>query len=113
MRKIRIFFQKQPPDIPTWKDKEIFLEATFLDAWTPKQFCVDSQFAIQRFCTTLSDLVGDEHDGSDKGFNQFVMRTPEDGLLPLAYDIDMNDRQQCNLLEVDHKDFLLVREQDG
>jgi hypothetical protein len=47
----------------------------------------------------------------DKGVSQFLMSTPEDGVLPLAY--DMNDRQQCGLLEVDHKDFFLVREQDG
>ncbi len=46
-----------------------------------------------------------------KGVNQFLMSTPDDGVLPLAY--DMNDRQQCQLLEVDHKDFFLVREQDG
>ena len=47
----------------------------------------------------------------DKGVSQFLMSTPEDGVLPLAY--DRNDRQQCKLLEVDHKDFFLVREQDG
>jgi hypothetical protein len=55
-----------------------------------------------------------EVDGNNmfvKGVNQFLMSTPEDGVLPLAY--DMNDRQQCELLEVDHKDFFLVREQDG
>jgi len=46
-----------------------------------------------------------------KGVNQFLMSTPEDGVLPLAY--DMNDRQLCQELEVDHKDFFLVREQDG
>ena len=60
--------------------------------------------------TTESDLVGDEFGNFDTGFNQFLMKPPE-GILPLAY--DMNDRQQCQLLEVDHKDFFLVREQDG
>ncbi|KAL3802225.1 hypothetical protein HJC23_001769 [Cyclotella cryptica] len=61
--------------------------------------------------STLSDKVGDVHGGFDKGENQALMYTPTDGKLPLAY--DMNDRQQCEFLEVDHKDFFLVREQDG
>ncbi|KAL7493458.1 hypothetical protein ACHAWT_006660 [Skeletonema menzelii] len=60
--------------------------------------------------TTESDLVGDEFGNFDTGFNQFLMKAPE-GVLPLAY--DMNDRQHCQLLEVNHKDFFLVREQDG
>jgi len=60
--------------------------------------------------TTESDLSGDERSGFDTGFNQFLMTSPG-GVLPLAY--DMNDRQHCQLLEVDHKDFFLVREQDG
>jgi len=60
--------------------------------------------------TTESDLVGDEFGNFDTGFNQFLMKAPE-GVLPLAF--DMNDRQHCQLLEVDHKDFFLVREQDG
>lgn len=50
--------------------------------------------------TTESDLTGDELSGFDTGFNQFLMASPG-GLLPLAYDI--NDRQHCQLLEVDHK----------
>lgn len=61
--------------------------------------------------STLSDKVGDLHGGFDKGENQALMSTPTDGKLPLAY--DMNDRQQCEFLEVDHKDFFLLREQDG
>ena len=60
--------------------------------------------------TTESDMVGDEFSNFDTGFNQFLMKAPE-GVLPLAF--DMNDRQHCQLLEVDHKDFFLVREQDG
>jgi hypothetical protein len=49
--------------------------------------------------------------GFDKGENQALMSTPIDGKMPLAF--DMNDRQHCEELEVDHKDFFLVREQDG
>lgn len=60
--------------------------------------------------TTESDKSGDEFGGFYKGENQFLMSTPKNGLLPLGF--DMNDRQHCDLLEVDHKDFFLVREQD-
>ena len=60
--------------------------------------------------TTNSDVVGDELGGFETGYNEFVMASPE-GVLPLAF--NMNDRQRCHLLEVDHKDFFLVREQDS
>jgi len=51
------------------------------------------------------------HKDYEKGINKALLATPEDGVLPLAY--DSNDRQQCDALEIDHKDFFYVREGDG
>jgi hypothetical protein len=61
--------------------------------------------------STQSNKIGTVYGGFDKGENQALMSTPKDGKMPLAF--DMNDRQHCEELEVDHKDFFLVREQDG
>ena len=56
--------------------------------------------------------VGDHRTGGfDRGFAKEIMKKVEGGHLPLAY--DANDRQKCDLLEIDHKDFFYVREGDG
>jgi hypothetical protein len=106
-------FRQQPPDVDVWRENT----SKDMDSVTilrGESIChtalLPSRSRLEGI-TTQSNLIGSVHDGFDKGFNQFTMPTPEDGLLPVAY--DMNNRQQCELLEVDHKDFFLVREQDG
>ena len=47
----------------------------------------------------------------DMGTNLYFLSKPEDGILPLAF--DPNDRQLCDALEIDHKDFFYVKEGDG
>jgi hypothetical protein len=48
----------------------------------------------------------------DRGLNRYFMTEPvRDRKLPLAF--DPNDRQRCEALEIDHKDFFWVRDGDG
>jgi len=53
------------------------------------------------------------YEGYQKGFSQFLLGTPpiKGTTMPLVY--NANDRQACEHLEIDHKDFFLVREGDG
>jgi len=109
-------FKKKPPDIKSWEDGNSDVSGgvkpkTILRGQSICHTALLPSKSRLEGISTESEMVGDEHDGFDKGFNQFLMTTPEDGKLPLAF--DMNDRQHCDLLEIDHKDFFLVREQDG
>ena len=108
-------FQHQLPETDAWDESGVISGGmnsfTLLRGQSICHTAVLPSKSRSEGITTEIDLVGDERDGFYKGVNQFLMSTPEGGLLPLAY--DMNDRQHCDLLEVDHKDFFLVREQDG
>jgi len=46
----------------------------------------------------------------DRGISRYFVHSP-DGKLTLAF--DPNDRQKCDALEIDHKDYFWVREGDG
>lgn len=135
-------FKKKPPDIKSWEDGNSDVSGgvkpkTILRGQSICHTALLPSKSRLEGISTESEMVGDEHDGFDKGFNQFLMTTPEDGKLPLAFDmsekscgmcffflslrflltvsisITPDDRQHCDLLEIDHKDFFLVREQDG
>lgn len=103
-------FQQMAPDTKIWDDEgavhsKMGSEMVLRGESICHTALLPSRSRLEGITTEVENGV------FDKGVNQFLMSTPEDGLLPLAF--DMNDRQLCELLEVDHKDFFLVREQDG
>lgn len=105
----RTFLQK-PPDTKVWdEDGAAFRRMGSEMVLRGESIC---HTALLPSRSRLEGITTENYGGAfDKGVNHFLMSTPEDGVLPVAF--DMNDRQQCELLEVDHKDFFLVREQDG
>ena len=50
----------------------------------------------------------DPRNGFEEGDRKQLIAPPDNGIIPLAY--DANDRQTCPALEIDHKDFFLVKE---
>lgn len=57
---------------------------------------------------TTSGMRIDLKNGFEEGDRKQLIAPPDDGIIPLAY--DANDRQTCPALEIDHKDFFLVKE---
>lgn len=57
---------------------------------------------------TTSGMRIDPKNGFEEGERKQLLAPPDDGIIPLAY--DANDRQTCPALEIDHKDFFLVKE---
>ncbi|KAL7542943.1 hypothetical protein ACHAXR_012229 [Thalassiosira sp. AJA248-18] len=105
----RLSFQQQSPDTNVWDDDgAVFSEMGSAIVLRGESICHTSLLPSR---SRLDGITTETESGVfDKGVGQNIMSSPE-GLLPLAF--DMNDRQHCELLEVDHKDFFLVREQDG
>lgn len=101
---------QKPVDTTVWDKDVVFARMGSKLVLTGESIC---HTALLPSKSRLEGLTteAEENGEFDKGVNQFLMSTPEDGVLPLAF--DGNDRQQCEHLEVDHKDFFLVREQDG
>jgi hypothetical protein len=103
-------FRQSTPDTKFWDEEGVVFGGVGADTVLRGESICHTALLPSR--SRLEGITTEvEGDMFDKGVSQYLMSTPEDGVLPLAY--DMNDRQQCGLLEVDHKDFFLVREQDG
>ena len=100
-------FLGKPPDTKLWDDGIVFDDMGSTMVLRGENIC---HTALLPSRSRLDGITTETEDGSfDKGQNQFLMSDLH-GVLPLAF--DSNDRQQCDLLEVDHKDFFMVREQD-
>ena len=105
-------FRRAPPDTKLWDEDEAVYGGMGSElVLRGESICHTALFPSRSRLEGITTEVEDGDGEFDKGVNQFLMGTPEDGRMPLAF--DMNDRQHCDLLEVDHKDFFLVREQDG
>ena len=103
-------FRQKPPDTNVWdEDGAAFSKMGSAMVLRGESIC---HTALLPSRSRLEGITTENESGVfDKGVSQFLMSEQENDLLPLAF--DMNDRQHCELLEVDHKDFFLVRAQDG
>jgi len=103
-------YREKPPDTKIWdEDEAVFSSMGAAMVLQGESIC---HTALLPSRSRLEGITTENESGEfDKGVNQFLMSAPEDGILPVAF--DMNDRQLCKELEIDHKDFFLVREQDG
>lgn len=103
-------FRQNRPDTTVWeKDGAVYDRMGSGMVLRAESIC---HTALLPSKSRLEGITTEDDSGVfDKGKAQLLMSTIDDGLLPLSF--DLNDRQQCELLEIDHKDFFLVREQDG
>jgi len=103
-------FRQKSPDTKIWdSDEAVFSKMGSEMVLRGESIC---HTALLPSRSRLEGITTETENGEfDTGVNQFLMTKDIDGSLQLAF--DMNDRQHCDLLEVDHKDFFLVREQDG
>jgi len=73
-----------------------------------------SRIRYDGILTETTGVIGGDSNNYDRGMNKYFENKYEsislDGKLPLVY--DPNDRQRCQALEIDHKDFFYVREGD-
>jgi len=113
-------YLSSPPDVGIWQvDAETFMNVNGNRLFRSQVIChsalLPSRARIDGLVTdsflTDSRRNADEFGGFDIGLNMHLMSTPDDGKSPLSF--DPNDRQRCDALEIDHKDFFYIREGDG
>lgn len=106
-------FHKTPPASHEWiTHTETLTQVSRNVLYRSHSICHTALLPSQtRYQGILTESYKDpNHETFDLGTNKFYLRPVEDGILPLVW--DPNDRQKCEALEIDHKDFFFVRTDD-
>ena len=107
-------FLQSTPAFDSWPqdyDKDTLLEVGPSIVFRKPAICHTALLPAQtRYdgIMTTSGMRIDPRNGFEEGDRKQLIAPPDDGIIPLAY--DANDRQTCPALEIDHKDFFLVKE---
>ena len=107
-------FLQSTPSFDSWPsedDKNTLLEVGPSILFRKPAICHTALLPAQTRYDGIMTTSGKRMDpkyGFQEGDRKQLIAPPDDGILPLAY--DANDRQTCPALEIDHKDFFLVKE---